>query len=314
MFGANSPKLSRMIIEELKKEEAYTSHGQKRITELEPSEYAHEELERKSTVDAIKNEAARLEDEKRAKELYEARSECCKSLLNALNMFGVVLIMPHCKTEAPAILQELYDEEGYKVRETIKIKVAEEILEELQFFSDFKIPEDSINHLLSDICLVQLIKPQEEVPNIERTLLRVLYGESGMPPGDPESPAYKLIKTVTAVYENEGAEGEEEVEEEEEVELIGVWTPPNAFTKAMALKFFFPKHSDQYVPPPPEPEPPYIAICYDAFKRHDLLPLMEQYPKAVMRYGFFTSDIPEEATLIAKSNHAYEKRKIVETD
>lgn len=314
MFGANSPKLTRLIIEELKKEEAFTSTGQLRGNELAPSDLAGEELERKEKVDAVTRVAEAMENEKKAKELYEMRQNCCKSILNAIGMFGIVLIMPHCKNEAPGMLQELYDEIKFKVRETAKIKLSEDMLEELEFFSPYKIPEDSINNLLSDVCLVQLIKPQEDVPDIENQLLRIVYGESQEPPGDPDSPASNLTKILTAVYEADEGGEEEQVEEEEEVELIGLWTPANPCTKAMALKYFFPKHADQYVPPPPEPIPPYVACCYDAFKRHDIMPLLEQFPKAVMRYGFFTSDVPEEAQLIAKSNIAYEKRKPTETE
>lgn len=315
MFGANSPKLTRLILDELKKEEAYASSGLLRETELNPSDFAEEEVERITKVDAVRHEAERLESEKRARELHEMRVECCKSILAAVGMFGVVLIMPHCKSEAPSLLQERYDELRYRVRETAKIKVAEEMLDELEYFADFRIPDDSVSYMLNDICLIQLIKPQEDDPNVEQHLLETLYGEPKAPPGDPESLAFKLMKTVTAVYEKEeGLEGEEAVEEEEEVELIGLWTPSNPYAKAMALKCFFPKHSDQYVPAPPEPIPPYVAACYDAFKRHDVIPLMEQFPKAIMRYGFFTSDIPEEAQLIAKSTHAYEKRKITDTD
>lgn len=313
MFGAHSPKLTRLIIEELKKEDAFMSTGQVRGCEMLPSDLASEEIERKERVDAVIQEEIRLENAKKAKDLYELRQNCCKSILNAIGMFGVVLIMPHCKNEAPGILQDRYDH--FKVRETNKIKISEEILEELQFFSKYKIPEDSVNNLLSDVCLVQLIKPQDEVPDIEGELLRIVYGDSGMPPGDPDSPAYTLTKILTAVYDVGGEdEGEEAVEEEEEVELIGLWTPENAFTKAMALKFFFPKHSEQYIPVPPEATPPYVACCFDAFKRHDVLPLMEMFPKSVMRYGFFTSDNPDVAQLIAKSNNAYEKRKPTEAE
>lgn len=64
--------------------------------------------------------------------------------------------------------------------------------------------------------------------------------------------------------------------------------------------------------PEPEPIPPHLAVAYDAFKRRDVLSLMEQYPEAVMRYGFFTSDEPEEAKLIAKNPQNFE-RKLVES-
>lgn len=313
MFGSNSPRLTRLIIEELKREESLAKEGIQRVVQMELTDYAPAEMTRKEAADAIKYEAERIENEKMAKEVLERRTEVGESILAALGMFGVVLIFPHAKDEAVGMLAEFWDSYSLKVRETAKIRVAEDILEELQYFSDYKIPEDSLDHLLNDVSFVQLIKSAEEIPNMEEVISELVYGTTKCPPGTPESPAALLTKTMTAIIEKTEDEGDEAVEEEEEVELIGLWTPTNPLTKAMALKFFFPKYSEQHIPPEPEPTPPYVAVCYDAYKRHEILSLQEQFPQAIMRFGFFTDEIPENAKLISKSLPNFEFKKASET-
>lgn len=312
MFGSNSPRLTRLILEELKREESFTKEGLQRVVQMDPSEYAPAELTRKEAADAIKFESDRIENEKKAKALHERRTEVGESILAALGMFGVVLILPHAKDEAVGVLAEFWDSAGLKVRETAKIRVAENMLEELQYFSDYKIPDDSLDHLVNDVSLVQLIKSSEDLPNMEEVISEIVYGASKCPPGAPDSPAATLTKTMTAIIEKDKDDEDEAVEEEEEVELIGLWTPTNPLTKAMALKFFFPKHSEQHIPPEPEPTPPYVAVCYDAYKRHEILALQEQFPKAIMRFGFFTDEVPENAKLIAKSLPNFEIKKASE--
>lgn len=98
----------------------------------------------------------------------------------------------------------------------------------------------------------------------------------------------------------------------EKKEIICIWAPPNSLSKAFAFKNFFKNVAAPLIIPEPEPTPPHLAVAYDAFKRKDILELMEQFPEAVLRYGFFTTDEPGEAQLIAKNPKNFE-RKLVES-
>lgn len=60
--------------------------------------------------------------------------------------------------------------------------------------------------------------------------------------------------------------------------------------------------------PEPEVTPPHLAIAYDAFKRREVMEVMEQYEQDVMRYGFFTSEDAKNAKLIAKTSPNFEKK------
>lgn len=138
---------------------------------------------------------------------------------------------------------------------------------------------------------------------MDQALVEFIYGPSKCPPGSPDSPAQKLMYTG-----EEEQEGQEEGEEgKEEIEIMGIWCPPNSMTKAYALKSFFPNMVASLILPEPEPTPPHLVIAYDAYRRKEILEVMNQYQQDVMRYGFFTSENPKNAQLVAKTIPKFEK-------
>ncbi|KAJ8942900.1 hypothetical protein NQ314_009875 [Rhamnusium bicolor] len=137
--------------------------------------------------------------------------------------------------------------------------------------------------------------------DIDEIILQIVYGNSRKPPGDEKSPSQRLMVKS------------EEEEENEEDTLIGIWAPPNSLAKAVALKLLFPNLSAPYKLPETEPTPLYVAVAYDAFKARDVMELSAQYPGQVMAYGFFSSDIPAEAQLVAKTVEKFEERTIPTT-
>lgn len=64
---------------------------------------------------------------------------------------------------------------------------------------------------------------------------------------------------------------------------------------------FFPKITNQYEIPEPEPTPPHITIIFDQKKTPVVLNVMNQFSSEIMHYGFFTDDNPEKAQLVAQS-------------
>lgn len=67
--------------------------------------------------------------------------------------------------------------------------------------------------------------------------------------------------------------------------------------------------TDHFLPPDPVPEPPHVAICFDAYKRNDLMELFEKMPEDILAYGYFTTEVPDTAKLLANSTFKYEKTK-----
>ncbi|XP_065172329.1 thioredoxin domain-containing protein 3-like [Atheta coriaria] len=102
---------------------------------------------------------------------------------------------------------------------------------------------------------------------------------------------------------------EEEVVEEEvdEADLWGLWAPANDLVKSTALKYCFPLITSALILPEPEPAPAHLAIAFEVFKKHDIYKVMDEYESEILAFGFFTSDQPDEAKLIAKTKKQYEK-------
>lgn len=74
------------------------------------------------------------------------------------------------------------------------------------------------------------------------------------------------------------------------------------------MKNLFPNISGPFKLPEVELPAHYVAVGYDAFKTRDVMELSDKYPGQVMAYGFFTSDIPPAAQLIAKTVKEFEER------
>jgi len=67
--------------------------------------------------------------------------------------------------------------------------------------------------------------------------------------------------------------------------------------------------TDHFLPPDPVPDPPHLAIAFDAIKRRDVFEICDQYPEDILSYGFFTNTDLQSAQLIAKTSDAYYKKK-----
>lgn len=216
------------------------------------------------------------------------------------------------------------------VRFLKQLKLSENMLEELLYFTDFTFPEDTEESILNGTCVALLIKPADEevAERIDEAILQLIYGSTKQPPGAPNSPSQILMRpeerkkaeTETAeapeMTDEEKAEQKRVQQEEDEAkikegEIMALWAPPNAKTKAYALKVFFPNLIAPLILPEPEPIPPHLALVFDAFKRREVLEVMQQYPNDVMRFGFFTSEDPHKAKLIAKTPASFTRKLAV---
>ncbi|XP_011195474.1 fibrous sheath CABYR-binding protein [Zeugodacus cucurbitae] len=143
-------------------------------------------------------------------------------------------------------------------------------------------------------------------------------GEGGEAGEGPEMPDLPMEPFDLDFDLDDGEEGEDEAEPEAEVEIIvqkryrkkiiripPIWVAGNARTHAALIYVFFRQQTSGFLPPDPPPEPPHIIMAFDAYKKRDLISVMERLKDDVPRFGFFTSDEADEAKLIANSASKY---------
>lgn len=114
--------------------------------------------------------------------------------------------------------------------------------------------------------------------------------------------------------------GEEEMVEEEEeapkpitrtkrVKIPPIWVANNRRTHAALIYVFFRSQTSTFLPPDPPPEPPHVIMAFEAFKRDDILNMVDTIRDEVPQYGFFTTDSPADAKLISNSSYKYDEMK-----
>lgn len=173
-----------------------------------------------------------------------------------------------------------------------------EIIEELFFFADESelLDNASIQELTEKQSLALLVHAAHgiEVPDLAKVILSIVYGPMKKPPGSPASPAQNLRTTV------------EDEETDALSEVTGLWVPPNPMTTATFFKLFFKKLTAGCLIPEPEPIPEHFTVAFDISKANNALQIAHKYPEEILRYGYFTSEVPEEATLVARTPRTLE--------
>ncbi|XP_076270018.1 uncharacterized protein LOC143202402 isoform X1 [Rhynchophorus ferrugineus] len=165
------------------------------------------------------------------------------------------------------------------------------------FFCEKKFPRRTIEDFGSNkLSFALLLKRCHDAlkGQIDEIVLQMVYGNSRQPPGDEKSPSLRLRKV--------------EAEDDPDKVLLGVWAPPNCLCKASVLKLLFPGVCDPKKIPEVKEVPLHVAVAYDAFKARDVFELSTKYPGKVMSFGYFSSDIPGDAKLLAKTTDKFESR------
>ncbi|KAH1014049.1 hypothetical protein HUJ04_002944 [Dendroctonus ponderosae] len=302
MFGADAPKLTRLILDELKKEQSEQAGQPTDRMPLEITEMAEEEKVRFEVAESKEKESQAKEDTKKAKELLERRTKECANIVTNLPNYGAALIFPSAKDKYKEILGEILDEAGLDIYQTEKVQFNEDIINEMCYFTDIskEFTEESLEELYNDESLMLLFKEsaRTEIEDIDDTILNMIYGAIRKPPGTKDSIAQKLI---TEEEQEQETQTEEKDKVKKETGNVGIWVPPDASVRATVLRMFFPKVSGDFAIPEPAPEPEHLTIIFPLNKKDEALQVMHQYPDEIMKHGLFTSENYEDTTLVARN-------------
>ena len=295
MFGANAPKLSKIITDELRNEiEANDNtimRQYNKITDLSAEEQLRFEI----------SERSRIENEKIEKVAEETTfrdrlMSITDHLLDPLQQFGIIMIFPHAKDKIKKLLSTI-DSSGLRQIQSEKFLLTESYLPQLTHFSQYEFPKLISDVSKSDLCMVYLVKSTWMDVNevkVDNIILRAVYGDLLIPPGDLDS----IAQYMSCVIKEEG----------QEINFAGIWVPDNSRCRVMAIKTFFPKLCDVHLPSEPTLIPPHLAMAFDIFKRKEVQQLVQEFQMDVMRFGFFSSDDVKTARLIVKDFEGFEKK------
>lgn len=123
MFGANAPKLIRMVTEEIRKENEVIAGTSERRDVKEIDEFADEEQERYDVVNAIVMEARRIEEEAKSKALLEQRTAQANHILETYHSVGAILVLPKAEKRYIEVLADLWADAGLNLSSKEKVSI-----------------------------------------------------------------------------------------------------------------------------------------------------------------------------------------------
>ncbi|XP_045471841.1 uncharacterized protein LOC123678729 [Harmonia axyridis] len=363
LYGANAPKLSQVITDELRLQKMVEEGSYTREEVLEVTDRAPDEAKRWELIQSKLAEEEALEEKKRAEEVHQRLLKESDAILENLGNLGVMVVLPHARDKYLDVMKDLMNEAGLVISISEKAKLTSEQIQGVSYFleedQNLFLPEKSLEHMFaggdSQIMVVKASHgtADREDP-VSVRVLEVVYGNMKQPPGDPDCPYQKLIKypsvenvlsspalaSTSQVLEDQMAdasksksamaqpppppapepeksldEGSEEEGSEAEIEnyLIGIWAPPTRRILSSCFKILFPRMAAPILIPEPPPKPPYISVCYPIDKRSKIQDMIQEWETEIERYGIFTSFVPEEAQLVAKSFKKFDKADVPKT-
>ncbi|XP_034109468.1 uncharacterized protein LOC117571431 [Drosophila albomicans] len=340
MFGTDVPKLVAMITRELELTIAKEPHECYEITELQPIEL--EQLK-------IKNEALQLAEKIELEESKKKRIEYLKyvtdTIMENLPDIGITVFGPQVNRDMFKKLSEPADPLKIQCKDRKVFAITQSDFNTVNFSAENPLESDVIQHLYDKELLMCFWKVEETMgtpPTVLNLYAHELTKETIKPPDEFNEeetilpplivPIEVSIQVMVEVEPDEPPvepfEGEAEAEAEAaetaapaeqlmETKLIKIppiWVPSDQRTHAALIYTYFRAQTATFLPPDPTPEPPHIIMTFDAYKKKDLMNLVDACRDDVPLYGFFSSDNPQTANFIANSVDKYNAKPYVPTD
>ncbi|KAK9872265.1 hypothetical protein WA026_017066 [Henosepilachna vigintioctopunctata] len=351
MYGANAPKLTRLITEQLKLQKMVEEGTYTRPPGMEVTERAPEEATRWNAIQEVIAHEVAIEEAKKAEEIRLRLLKESDAILENLGNLGVIVVLPHARDKYMDVMKELMNEAGLVISISEKMKITPEHILGLSYFldenQDLYLPEASLEHMYGADSQVMVVKASHGTADLEDPVsvrvLDVIYGSMRHPPGEEDCPYRKLIRypsvdtiqslplvnpsqhtndqpldaenqisSNVAVTNSQDASKSKsnmptELPYSGEEFIIGIWAPPTRRILSSCFKILFPRMAGPLIIPEPPPKPPYISVCFPMEKRMKVQEMISEWEGEIERYGIFTSYIPEDAELIAKSFKKYDR-------
>ncbi|KAL3283429.1 hypothetical protein HHI36_006574, partial [Cryptolaemus montrouzieri] len=203
MYGANAPKLTQLITEELRIQKMVEEGTFVREHYLEVTDRAPDEAARWEAAQLIIAEEVALEQAKRAEEIHQRLMKESDAILENLGNLGVIVVLPHARDKYMEVMKDLMNEAGLVISISEKMKITKEQIEDISYFleddQDLYLPEKSLEHMFSGAdSQVMVVKASHgtadmEIP-VSVRIQDVIYGAMRHPPGEDGCPYQRLNK------------------------------------------------------------------------------------------------------------------------
>uniref|UniRef100_T1GUM7 DUF4746 domain-containing protein n=1 Tax=Megaselia scalaris TaxID=36166 RepID=T1GUM7_MEGSC len=337
MFGTNVPELMAMIAKELTL--LNKEHVTYEITELQPEEVARLEVIKAAQAEAARIEHEEEENKRRAylihvtdqiiENLPDIEDPCKDRRVAFITPEEFATINFDCKNKLDKDVINQLDkkellicfwktsEDDRRPLEEIFQAYALDLMTPTPFIDELGNvdPEKEYPPILTPIEVKY--KPEIELPAEKEEIIEEPHKPEA-PPTEADDIELPLDEVLVAEEEEEEEAEEEQLEEAEEqptheveseegidytkiIIIPPIWVPHDRRTHAALIYVLFRQQTINFLAPDPPPEPEHLILAFDAHKTRQVAPIMNKNPEDILHYGYFTSDDPEDAKLIANS-------------
>ncbi|XP_017963696.1 uncharacterized protein LOC108656212 [Drosophila navojoa] len=326
MFGTDVPKLVAMITRELEATIAREPHQTYEITELQPIE-----LEQLRIRNEALEQAAKIEEEECRRKRIEYLRYVTDTIMENLPDIGITVFGPQVNRDMFKKLSEPADPLKIQCKDRKVFTITQSDFNTVNFAAEDPLPQEVIQYLYDKELLMCFWKVEESLgtpPSVLQQYANELTKNIIKPPDEfneeetvlpPLITDLEITVQVKVEVEANPEDNPEDHDSEDAIQfktikIPPIWVPSDQRTHAALIYTYFRAQTANFLPPDPVPEPPHIIMTFDAYKKKDLINLVEACKEDVPLYGFFSSDNPETAVFIANSVEKYNAKPYVPTD
>lgn len=121
MYGANAPKLTQLITEELRIQKMVEEGSHIRENVMEVTDRAPDEAKRWEAIQSKRAEDEALEEAKRAQEVHQRLLKESDAILENLGNLGVLVVLPHARDKYLEVMKDVMNEAGLVISISEKV-------------------------------------------------------------------------------------------------------------------------------------------------------------------------------------------------